>query len=485
MAPQLAGPAGPAVLGRDAALEEVTRFVDALAAGPAALLVEGDAGIGKTTVWRAGAVAAARRQYRVISATAIEGEGDLPFVALRDLLEPVPADVAQALPAQQRAALDVALLRSADPGAVADQHAVCVAVLGVVRALAAQRPLVIAVDDAGWLDRSSERVLRYVVRRLTTEPVGVLAARRSAADPAALFGLDTAGLDTAGLGAWLHRVELGPLEVDAMHTLLTEHRGFGLPRRVTRRIHAACGGNPFAAVEIGRALHASGERMLTEDTLPLPGRVLRVTAERIAALSPVARRALGVVAVTTTATVELVAAALGDDAEEALEEAAGEGLLEIGDVVVWFPHPLLRAAAAASLTARERRRLHRELAGLVVDPDDRAAHLAAGAVSPDETIAAALDGAAHRPARRGSCLLDLEPLRPANVQPESRRRAAAGLGRPPRRGANEYPSTPHPGTLAAMREVCWAVLQSPFRLGLSGRPQGARPRFRVRCGLCR
>ena len=105
----------------------------------------------------------------------------------------------------------------------------------------------IAVDDVGWLDRSSDRVLRYVIRRLAAEPVGVLAARR----PGSVAPL---GLDGPPLDARLHRVALGPLDPDAIHTLLTERCGLQLPRRLTRRIHAACGGNPFSAVEIGRTL---------------------------------------------------------------------------------------------------------------------------------------------------------------------------------------------------------------------------------------
>jgi DNA-binding CsgD family transcriptional regulator len=378
------------ILGRAAALEAVTGFIDALADGPAALLVEGDAGIGKTTVWRAAATAARERKYRVISATAVEGEADLPFVALRDLLEPVPGEVTSALPAAQRDALDAALLRSEQPGKVADQHAVCVAVLGVVRALAAEQPLVIAVDDVPWIDRPSERVLRYVVRRLDREPVGVLVARRPAPDAGDPFGMDA------------HRVVLGPLSSDELHALLNEKHGFALPRRVTRRIAEVCGGNPFAAVEIGRALHTSGQRVVLEDALPLPGGALRVTAQRIGELSPPARRALGVVAIAGTAPLALVAAMLADDAEDAVEEAAAHELLEVGDREVRFPHPLVRAAAVASLTGRERRRLHRELAALVTDPDARAVHMAAGAVTTDEAIAAELDRAAHRAYARGA-----------------------------------------------------------------------------------
>jgi len=191
----------PVVLGRDTALAEVATFVDAMEVAPAALLLEGDPGIGKTTVWRSAQAAAIARGHRVLAVTAVEGEADLPFVALRDLFESVSPDTALALPPPQRAALDVALLRSADPRAVADQHAVCVAALGIIRTLAAELPLVIAVDDAGWLDRSSDRVLRYVIRRLAAEPVGVLAARR----PGSVAPL---GLDGPPLGARLCAVPL-------------------------------------------------------------------------------------------------------------------------------------------------------------------------------------------------------------------------------------------------------------------------------------
>src|SRR6476661_184880 len=373
----------PVVLGRDTALAEVATFVDAMEVAPAALLLEGDPGIGKTTVWRSAKAAAIARGHRVLAVTAVEGEADLPFVALRDLFESVSPDTALALP------------RSADPRAVADQHAVCVAALGIIRTMAAELPLVIAVDDAGWLDRSSDRVLRYVIRRLAAEPVGVLAARR----PGSVAPL---GLDGPPLGARLHRVALGPLDPDAIHTLLTEQYGLQLPRRLTRRIHAACGGNPFSAVEIGRTLSARGERIVDENALPLPGGVLRVTAERIAALSPVAQQALAVVAVSAGASPALLTAALGDDADDALDEAVGEGLLQVDGPAVRFAHPLMRSAAAANLTVRDRRRMHARLATLVTDPDEGAVHLAAATVGPDESVAATVESAARRAFLRGA-----------------------------------------------------------------------------------
>ncbi len=124
------GSTGAALVGRDTALGDVAQFVDAVASAPSALLLEGEPGIGKTTLWRCAQAAAVDRGHRVLAATAVEGEADLPFVGLRDLLDDVSPDAAPDLPPPQRAALDAALLRSADPRAVADPHAVCVAALG-------------------------------------------------------------------------------------------------------------------------------------------------------------------------------------------------------------------------------------------------------------------------------------------------------------------------------------------------------------------
>jgi DNA-binding CsgD family transcriptional regulator len=395
--PQMRALTDSPAVGRETEFADAVSFVAAAAAGPAALLVDGDAGIGKTTVWRTAAEAARDRGHRVLSATAVDLEADLPFVVLRDLLEPVPAEVAAELPAAQRHALDMALLRSTDGTGLVDQHAVSVAVLGVVRALATERPLVIAVDDVGWIDCSSERVLRYVIRRLTAEPVGVLVALRSG--PGARVPL---GMDGPPIGDRLQRAELGPLDGDQLYVLLTERAGLELPRRVCRAIHRAAGGNPFYALEIGRAVRKAPHWTLSQDALPLPGDVQRVTAARVRALTPHARRALAVVATSTSPTAALVNATVGELAVDGLEEAAEEGLLEITDSGITFTHPLLRAAVTTALTVRERRELHRELAAVVPDADERILHMAAAAAEPDEAVATALDDAACRAFARGA-----------------------------------------------------------------------------------
>jgi hypothetical protein len=101
----------PTLIGREQELDELARFLDAVPAGPVGLLLEGDAGMGKTTLWLEAVSAARDRSYRVLSCRPVESEAQLAFAALGDLLEEVPESATEYLPAPQRRALDVALLR--------------------------------------------------------------------------------------------------------------------------------------------------------------------------------------------------------------------------------------------------------------------------------------------------------------------------------------------------------------------------------------
>ncbi|MDN5861396.1 MAG: AAA family ATPase, partial [Pseudonocardia sp.] len=362
-------------IGRDAELATVNRFLDAVADGPSALLVEGVAGIGKTTLWRAAVTTARARGYQVLAATAVDTEADLPFVGLRDLAAPVAADTAAGLPEVQQAALSRALLSSGESGGPADLHAVCAAALGVVRVLSRSVPLVVAIDDVTWMDRSSQRVLRYVGRRLNDERMGILLARRSG-EPSPPPGLDGPAVQATAVS-----IELDTLSADDLHLLLTGH-GLALSRRTTGHIHRVSGGNPFYAVEIGRAVVRDGRRPVGENALPVPGGVLTVTAQRVANLSPSARQAVGVVALMSTPTVEQVGAVVGPEVGAAVEEAVGEGLLDDDAPGLRFAHPILRSAVSAGLTTSGRRELHRRIAAAVADPDEQVLHLAAAASGP-------------------------------------------------------------------------------------------------------
>ena len=130
--------------------------------------------------------------------------------------------------------------------------------------------------------------------------------------------------------------------------------------------------------------------------------MLAVTVARLAALDVNTRRVIAAVALLTAPTVTSVVAVVGDRAVDGLAEAAREGLLQINASAVLFAHPLLRSAAAATLSDGERRTLHRTLASVVSDPDERVAHEAAAAAGPDEAVAHALDAAADRAFARGA-----------------------------------------------------------------------------------
>ena len=144
--------------------------------------MEGEPGIGKTTLWADGVSAASDRAY-VLSCRPVEAETQLGYAALGDLLGFVADAVVAELPPPQRHAIDVALLR-AEPGAEGSfRRAVAVATLGVLRLLARDAPTIVAIDDAQWLDQPSEAALGFAVRRLRDERIGLLLARRRSLRP--------------------------------------------------------------------------------------------------------------------------------------------------------------------------------------------------------------------------------------------------------------------------------------------------------------
>jgi hypothetical protein len=135
------------VIGREPELAILDRFLDAIGAGSAVLLLSGDAGIGKTTVWKEGLSGARRRGYRTLACGPVEAETRLSYAALGDLLDPILEDALPTLPEPQRRALEVALLLAPSSGARADQRAVSLAVLGCLRSAAASTPLVVVLSS--------------------------------------------------------------------------------------------------------------------------------------------------------------------------------------------------------------------------------------------------------------------------------------------------------------------------------------------------
>lgn len=386
------------VVGRESEIDSVHEFLEAVPGGPIALLIEGEIGIGKTTLWREGIAEAGERGLQVLTSRPVEAEIALPFAVLGDLLGDVPDAALGRLPDPQREALEVALLRAGTKRGGLQRRAVALGVLGALRVLAEDTPLVLAIDDAQWLDPPSADALAFAARRLRDEPVGFLLARRAEASEESRVELETA-LDSDRLT----RLVIGPLDIRSLDRLLRAQLGRQFLRPALVELQRVSGGNPFFALELGRAL-------LTRDVSPAPGEPLPVPAtlnelvrERLTGIPTAAREAALVVSALSRPTVELVAAAAGGGGgAAALEKAAAAGVLEVADGRVRFSHPLLASVVYAQTPPARRRELHARLAEIVDDPDEQALHLALAASGPDAQVAATVEDAARRARARGA-----------------------------------------------------------------------------------
>jgi DNA-binding CsgD family transcriptional regulator len=378
------------VIGRHREKAEVDRFLDLVTEGPAALVIEGEAGIGKTTVWRAALEAARSRGYRVLICRASESESTLSFVGLGDLLEGAGDDAVELLPEPQRVALELALRRSAGEDSP-DRVSVARGALSVLRASAAEVPTVVAIDDVRWLDTPSAVVLRFVVYRLTDERLGVVVSVRDG-------GATSLELDHAFPRGALIRLRLEPFSFEELEEVVRLHLPVGFTGPAWRALDRISGGNPFFALQLADALerrggHTSGQQ------LPIPETLADAVRVRLAALSPSAQAALLPVAALAQPTLALVRAGAAE--AEGVEEAVQAGVLRIDGERLRFAHPLLASFVYGDAFEAVRRAVHRRLAALVADPDEHALHLGRGAVAADESVAATLEATADRAAKRG------------------------------------------------------------------------------------
>jgi len=388
------------IIGREPELASLAAFLDtAVDASAAALLLEGEAGIGKTTLWRAAVEDARDRGYRVLACRPAESEAKLSFAALGDMVEGVLDEALPVLPEPQRQALEIALLRAEGTSAPPKQRAVSLGVLGVLRALASSAPLLLAIDDAQWLDRSSARVLEFVLRRLVQSRSRILLSAR-----ANQLAESPLGLERAFPVERLQRLEIGPLSVGALGRLLRSRLDVSFPRPTLLQLHRAATGNPFFALELARAVARKEGQPAPGAPLPVPANVQALLGERLARLPEGVREALALVAALDQPTPELVAAALPAPgrSDQLLGQAASAGVIEFDDGRIVFSHPLIAAAIYSQLEPPRRRRLHRRLAEIVNDPEERARHLAAATVDPNREVAAVLEEAAKRAHARGA-----------------------------------------------------------------------------------
>ncbi len=190
------------IVGREEELGSLGAFLHEEAGGPRALVLEGEAGIGKSTLWRAGVEEAHEKGFRVLSSRPTEAERALAHVVLSDLFEGVLEEVLPALSAPRRQALEVALLVDDALEQPIDPRTLAVAVRTALQALAAQTPIVLAVDDVQWLDPSSTSALVFALRRMAGERVALLLARRivEAGQPLGPRARTRAGASPAAVG---------------------------------------------------------------------------------------------------------------------------------------------------------------------------------------------------------------------------------------------------------------------------------------------
>jgi DNA-binding CsgD family transcriptional regulator len=374
------------VIGRDGEVAAVHTFLDFLADGPAGLVLEGEAGIGKTTLWRAAVELARRRSHRVLLARPSQSEAALSFLGLGDLLEGIPHEALEALPEMQRAALDAALLRVGGDGK-GDRVALARGALNLVRQLAADGAILVAIDDVQWLDAPSADALRFVFRRVTDERIGLLVSVRGDDAPAPLE------IDRAIPPERLQRAVLRPLPLTDLVNVVRAHRDVAFTRPTWRAIHRTAGGNPFFAIQLADAVATRGG--IPGEDFALPETLSAAVRERLAPLSAAGKRALLDVAMLAQPTPALV------EAEDGVTEALEAHVLELDGDRLRFTHPLLASAVLANASPADRRKAHCRLAAIVEDPEERALHLGRGTQEADEQVAATLEQAADRARWRG------------------------------------------------------------------------------------
>ncbi|MFJ4185438.1 AAA family ATPase [Kitasatospora sp. NPDC089509] len=423
------------MVGRDGERARLAAFVRA--PGGQALVLRGEAGVGKSALLDLAAQLASEEGQLVIRATGVEAEADLPHAGLHQLLYPLLPDGAHPGPGLNPAARAVfgAVFGTAigtdfgtdfgrTDGPPPSVMALGIAVLDLLSAAAARQPLLLVLDDGQWLDDASADVCGFVGRRLAGRPgVRLLVAVRG--DTASRF--DTAALPEAPIGAL----------TDTDATRLLDHHHPRLERQLRALVLDTARGNPLALLELPAHLQARPDTpapgiLLGPDPVPLPRRIQEIYATRLARLAPAVRAQLlaGALDGATARPSDGPAPAARyrmRDVDEAL--ACGLLVVEPAGGHLVFRHPLVRSSVVQLATPDQRRCAHRQLARVHrEDPERRATHLAAATVDPDEGVAAALEAAARSVTRRGGARMAVAWLTRAAELSEDRAQRARRLG---------------------------------------------------------
>ncbi|WP_250037109.1 ATP-binding protein [Paractinoplanes maris] len=370
------------LVGRGEELRVLGELLERAGDAGGAVVVRGEAGIGKSALVTAVSRLAGVRPMRVLTTTGTQSEAQIAFAGLDRLLRPI-IDQVDRLPPPQRGAVLAALGRS-DHG-VPELFLVALATLSMLGEAAAEAPVLLVVEDAQWLDRASAEVLLFVARRLDFEPVVLVAALRDGFDgPFAESGLPEMAL---------RRLERAEAE------LLVDER---LPPELRERVLREAAGNPLALVELPSVVEVGGDGA----ALPLTARLEQAFSTRMVSLPDATKTLLLVMALNDgdalSEVLEAAAIVAGEQLEaDDLVPAIAARLVEAGAESVRFLHPLMRSAIHQRSSVGRRHRAHAALARVVVNDDRRVWHRAASTTGPDDAVAADLEAAAVRAQRRG------------------------------------------------------------------------------------
>lgn len=413
------------IVGREEELSRIAAFTGAGEPWPRSLLLEGEAGSGKTTLWQA-AVDGAESLLRVLATRPLEAEAKLAFSGVGDLLAGAH-DVIAELPTPQAHALRAALMLEAPVSGAVDDRGVALGFLGALHALAREERVLVAIDDVQWLDRPSSRALAFAARRLDSVRVAFVLALRSESRP-------LLGYAPEQIFPLCTKLPVEPLTLEQVHDLIKRRLGLALARPTLRTVYETSRGNPLFALELARALPARGVGQTVGEPLRVPPTLRELVGARVTALPGETRAALAAAAALAEPTLELIGAATERDAAAALGPAVEDDVVALAAGRVHFTHPLLASAAYGTAEPTRRREIHARLAVLVPEAEERARHLAQAASGPDAAVAAALDEAAALARARGApsaaaeLLEEARALTPPSAHAAACRRAVEAAG---------------------------------------------------------
>ncbi|MEV5152182.1 AAA family ATPase [Streptomyces werraensis] len=373
-------PTDTPLLGRASELTVLRRLLAGLPETGGVLVVRGGAGIGKSSLLDAAAAQAADQGIQTLRITGVQAECHFPFAAVHTMID-----------------LLGGLTPPPESGSGDQFHfQLALALLAALGDRSAQRPLLLLVDDAQWLDTPSWEALAFVWRRLSADPVVLILAMRDGVEAESRM----AGLEVA-------EMRVAPLSQETSAALLDDCAP-NLATTLRARVLAEAAGNPLALTELATVAARAGERGLLPATLPLTARLERTFGFALAELPAMTRTLLLVGALDEEGRLDEILRAGGimtgaTPTVADLEPAVAALLVDVDDLFqLRFRHPLIRSAIHQQAGLFQRQQAHAALAGAIADPDRAVRHHAAATVGTDEQVSADLDGLATRLHRRGA-----------------------------------------------------------------------------------